>query len=93
MPSTVVADSAARAAARSAHHGRGVVRWCAERTLRRERHERSELDTRPDALIVRKLNEIFYDVEAEQYDERHPEVIEGDARVVDLSGREAGRAS
>jgi ubiquinone/menaquinone biosynthesis C-methylase UbiE len=32
-----------------------------------------------DAVIVRKLNQIFYDVEAEQYDERHPEVIEGDA--------------
>jgi ubiquinone/menaquinone biosynthesis C-methylase UbiE len=29
-------------------------------------------------LLVRKLNEIFYDVEAAQYDERHPEVIEGD---------------
>lgn len=33
-----------------------------------------------DAVTVRKLNEIFYDVEAEQYDERHPEVIEGDAQ-------------
>ncbi len=32
-----------------------------------------------DAAFVRKLNEIFYDVEAEQYDERHPEVVEGDA--------------
>lgn len=32
-----------------------------------------------DAQFVRKLNEIFYDVEAEQYDARHPEVIEGDA--------------
>jgi len=31
------------------------------------------------AMIVTKLNQIFYDVEAEQYDERHPEVIEGDA--------------
>lgn len=32
-----------------------------------------------EAAFVRKLNEIFYDVEAEQYDERHPEVVEGDA--------------
>jgi len=32
-----------------------------------------------DALVVRTLNHLFYDVEAEQYDERHPEVIEGDA--------------
>jgi ubiquinone/menaquinone biosynthesis C-methylase UbiE len=32
-----------------------------------------------DAVIVRKLNHLFYDVEAERYDERHPEVIEGDA--------------
>jgi ubiquinone/menaquinone biosynthesis C-methylase UbiE len=32
-----------------------------------------------DAMLVTKLNQIFYDVEAEQYDERHPEVIEGDA--------------
>lgn len=32
-----------------------------------------------DARIVQTLNRIFYDVEAEQYDERHPEVIEGDA--------------
>lgn len=29
--------------------------------------------------VVRKLNEAFYDVEAAQYDARHPEVIEGDA--------------
>lgn len=33
----------------------------------------------PDAVLVRALNEIFYDVEAAQYDARHPEVIEGDA--------------
>lgn len=32
-----------------------------------------------DAMIVKTLNQIFYDVEAEEYDERHPEVIEGDA--------------
>ncbi len=32
-----------------------------------------------DAWIVRTVNQIFYDVEAEYYDERHPEVIEGDA--------------
>jgi ubiquinone/menaquinone biosynthesis C-methylase UbiE len=30
-------------------------------------------------MLVKSLNQIFYDVEAEQYDERHPEVIEGDA--------------
>ena len=29
--------------------------------------------------VVRKLNEAFYDVEAAQYDARHPEVVEGDA--------------
>jgi ubiquinone/menaquinone biosynthesis C-methylase UbiE len=33
----------------------------------------------PDARVVAKLNQIFYDVEAERYDARHPEVIEGDA--------------
>jgi ubiquinone/menaquinone biosynthesis C-methylase UbiE len=32
-----------------------------------------------DGLVVHKLNQIFYDVEAEQYDRRHPEVLEGDA--------------
>src|SRR5262245_44158334 len=32
-----------------------------------------------DAATVRKLNQVFYDVEADQYDDRHPEVIEGDA--------------
>lgn len=32
-----------------------------------------------DAQLVRALNRIYYDVEAAQYDERHPEVIEGDA--------------
>jgi ubiquinone/menaquinone biosynthesis C-methylase UbiE len=32
-----------------------------------------------EALMVKTLNQIFYDVEAEVYDERHPEVIEGDA--------------
>src|SRR4051812_39437806 len=33
-----------------------------------------------EAAFVTKLNQIFYDVEAEQYDERHPEVVQGDAR-------------
>jgi ubiquinone/menaquinone biosynthesis C-methylase UbiE len=33
----------------------------------------------PDDRLVRTLNRVFYDVEAEQYDERHPEVVEGDA--------------
>ena len=33
----------------------------------------------PDGRLVRTLNQVFYDVEAEQYDERHPEVLEGDA--------------
>jgi len=40
-----------------------------------------------DAVIVKKLNEIFYDVEAEQYDARHPEVIEGDAEWWGLRGK------
>lgn len=33
----------------------------------------------PDDRLVRTLNQVFYDVEAEHYDERHPEVVEGDA--------------
>ncbi len=33
----------------------------------------------PDSQWVRTLNLVFYDVEAEDYDERHPEVLEGDA--------------
>lgn len=32
-----------------------------------------------EAGIVRTLNQFFYDAEAERYDERHPEVLEGDA--------------
>lgn len=32
-----------------------------------------------EAMIVTKLNQIFYDVEADQYEERHPEVLEGQA--------------
>jgi len=40
-----------------------------------------------DASVVQKLNQIFYDVEAEQYDDRHPEVIEGDAEWWSSRGR------
>lgn len=40
-----------------------------------------------DAVMVRKLNQIFYDVEAEQYDDRHPEVLEGDAEWWRSRGR------
>ncbi|MCK6556206.1 class I SAM-dependent methyltransferase [Candidatus Binatia bacterium] len=33
----------------------------------------------PDDTLVRTLNRVYYDLEAERYDEAHPEVIEGDA--------------
>jgi len=32
-----------------------------------------------DAVFVKKLNRIFFDVEAEQYDDQHPEILAGEA--------------
>jgi len=55
------------ACARKEHRQSLVGEGLAERSL-------SEAD------LVAKLNQVFYDVEAAQYDVRHPEVIEGDAQ-------------